>query len=171
MAGTAKSAAWRICRNPDIASASAAAFLSRRHAGAGRIPGCNPVYQASGPRSGRLIVKLPFQLARWRLVLPKPESTKEENGDLKGLELGIARRVNLYKHKLGREAAGKAARNPQTAICWRLLSAQRVCTHAVFFRWFRLRCETADFVNGARPDSFPVVPWKHPPFWRFTAPQ
>jgi hypothetical protein len=32
---------------------------------------------------------------------------------------------SAYKCKLGREAVGESARNPQTAICWRLLSAQR----------------------------------------------
>jgi hypothetical protein len=75
---------------------------------------------------------------------------------------------SAYKCKSGREAVGKSAGNPQTAICWRLLSAQRGIIHAVFFRWFRFLCKTAGFANGARPGSFPVVLWKYLPIRRFT---
>ncbi len=70
--------------------------------------------------------------------------------------------------KLGRGAVTDPARNPQTAIGWHLLSAQRLSTRAVFFRWFRFRCDTAGFANGARPGSFQVVLWKYLLVRRFT---
>ena len=69
--------------------------------------------------------------------------------------------------KLGRGAVDKPAKNLQSSFYWRPLSAQPVRCCAVFFRWFRFLCETAGFVNGARPGSFQVVLWKYLPIWRF----
>jgi hypothetical protein len=49
------------------------------------------------------------------------------------------------KQNWGGKPSAKPARSLETAICWRLLNAQRVRCSRCIFRWFRFLCETADF--------------------------